>query len=329
MKLFIEGKNINFFDSYSFLHMRLSAIPKAMGIPDLCKGFHPYFFYDLNYEGKMIDKKYFDMVNMDEKTKIDFEKWYIEKSKKEKYNFREEMYYYCSSDVEILRMGCVKFSQLFGETANINPFYDSSCITIASLALKIYRFNFLREKCVGIIPAGGYRGRVNQSVIALNWLDEVNDEIGGVLEYKCSRNGEKKILNRFVDGFSGNVVYQFHGCFYHGCPDCYHLYDYNVVLNEKYCNLYSRTKKFTYRLETAGYKVIEKWECDYLREKKFSKTEMNEMKRNFYAFTPLEPRDSLYGGRTSPVCLYKEVKENEKIFYIDFTSLYPFVQKTK
>ena len=24
--------------------MRLSAIPKAMGIPDLCKGFHPYFF---------------------------------------------------------------------------------------------------------------------------------------------------------------------------------------------------------------------------------------------------------------------------------------------
>ena len=44
MKLFIEGKNINFFDSYSFLHMGLSKIPKAMGIPDLCKGFHPYFF---------------------------------------------------------------------------------------------------------------------------------------------------------------------------------------------------------------------------------------------------------------------------------------------
>ena len=328
MKLFIEGKNISFFDSYSFLHMGLAKIPKAMGIPDLCKGYHPYFFYDLNYVGELIDKKYFDVDNMSEEKKNDFEKWYLEKSKLENYNFREEMYYYCCSDVEILRRGCVKFSQLFGETANINPFYDSSCITIASLALKIFRYNFLREKCVGIIPAGGYRGRVNQSMIALNWLNEINNEIGGGLEYKCSRTGEKKILNRFVDGFFNGVVYQFHGCFYHGCPVCYHLYDYNPVLNEKYCNLYSRTKKFTYRLKSAGYKVIEKWECEYLKEKKFSKTEMCEMKRNFYAYIPLEPRDSLYGGRTSPVCLYKNVEENEKIFYIDFTSLYPYVQKT-
>ena len=191
MKLFIEGKNINFFDSYSFLHMKLSAIPKAIGIPDLCKDFHPYFFYDLNYEGQMIDKKFFDVDNMDEKTKNEFEKWYLEKTI-EKYNFREEMYYYCSSDVDILRKGCVKFSQLFAKSANITPFYDSSCITIASLALKIFRFNFLREKCVGIIPAGGYRGRVNQSLNALIWLDEVNTKFDGALEYKCSRNGEKK-----------------------------------------------------------------------------------------------------------------------------------------
>ena len=138
-----------------------------------------------------------------------------------------------------------------------------------------------------------------------------------------------KILDRHVDGFCNNIVYQFHGCFYHGCPDCFHLYDYNTVLNEKYCNLYSRTKKFTHRLEAAGYEVVEKWECEFLKEKNFSKNEMMKMKRKFYSFTPLEPRDALYGGRTSPACLFKEVKENEKKFYVDFTSLYPFVQKTK
>ena len=108
------------------------------------------------------------------------------------YNFREEMYYYCSSDVDILRMGCIKFSQLFTETSNITPFYDSSCITIATLASKIFRFHFLREKCIGIIPATGYRGRVNQSLIALIWLDKINKEINNELEYKCSINGEKK-----------------------------------------------------------------------------------------------------------------------------------------
>ena len=200
-------------------------------------------------------KNYFDESNMDEKTKNEFEKWYLEKTI-EKYNFREEVYYYCSSDVDILGKGCIKFSQLFAESANITSFYDLSCITIASLALKIFHFNFLREKCVGIIPAGGYRGRVNQSLNALIWLDEVNTKVDGMLECKCSGNGEKKILDRHVDGFCNNIVYQFHGC-----PDCFHLYDCNPVLNEKYCNLYSRTKKFTHRLEAAGYKVIEKWEC--------------------------------------------------------------------
>ena len=45
MMLFIPDENIYFFDSYSFLHMMLSAIPKAMDISNLCKGFHPFFFF--------------------------------------------------------------------------------------------------------------------------------------------------------------------------------------------------------------------------------------------------------------------------------------------
>ena len=53
MMPFIPTENIHFFDSYSFLHMPLSAIPKAMGLKNLCKGFHPYFFYDLKYEGEI------------------------------------------------------------------------------------------------------------------------------------------------------------------------------------------------------------------------------------------------------------------------------------
>ena len=61
-----------------------------------------------------------------------------------------------------------------------------------------------------------------------------------------------------------------------------------------------------------GYEVVEK--CEFLKEKNFSKDEMK-MKRKLYTFTPLEPRDAL-GGRTSPACLFKEVKENEKIFML-------------
>ena len=116
----------------------------------------------------------------------------------------------------------------------------------------------------------------------------------------------------FLIANTNNVVYQFHGCFYHGCPDCFHPYDYNPTVTEKYCNLYSRTKKFTYCLEAAGYKVVGKWECDFLKENIFSNDEIMKMKRKFYSLTPLEPRDVLCGGHTLPACLFKEVKENKK-----------------
>ena len=93
-----------------------------------------------------------------------------------KYVFKEEMYYYCSSDVDILR-----------------------------------------------------EGKVNQ---CLNWLEEINKKIGGGLEYKCSIDGEKMLLNRYVDGFSNNVVYQFLGRFFYGCPSCFHSYEFIKINNE-------------------------------------------------------------------------------------------------
>ena len=126
----------------------------------------------------------------------------------------------------------------------------------------------------------GYRGKVNQSLIALIWLDEINVEIGGGLENECSKG---KKLDCYVDGFFNNTVYQFHGCFYHSCPNCFHPYDYNPVTNEKCCNLYSRTKKFTYRLERVGYKVLEKWGCDFLKQKIFSNNELTMMEKMFFS----------------------------------------------
>ena len=39
------------------------------------------------------------------------------------------------------------------------------------------------------------------------------------------------------------------------------------------------------------------------------------------------PRESLSGGHTMAFRLYYKCKNSEKIKYIDYTSLYPFVQK--
>ncbi len=41
----------------------------------------------------------------------------------------------------------------------------------------------------------------------------------------------------------------------------------------------------------------------------------------------MKPRDALFGGRTNAFKLYHKCKANENIKYIDYTSLYPYVQK--
>ena len=163
-------------------------------------------------------------------------------SAKKTYNFREAIYYYCWMDVDILRRGCIIFAPLIKEITNVFPFYDKTCNRIAGIALKIFRVNFLKKNTMGQIPATGYRGNINQSAIALCWLSEVENELsenGLTLESKLSNRGEARILNRFVDGFcrENNTVYQFHGCFYHGCSKCYDSNEFNTVLNEKFNTL--------------------------------------------------------------------------------------------
>ena len=87
------------------------------------------------------------------------------------------------------------------------------------------------------------------------------------------------------------------------------------------------TKRITKEFEDFGYSVVEKWECDFKGETKLTLNEINEKKLQYHEAVRLNVRDALYGGCTSPSCLYYSVKDGEKIQYIDFTSLYSFVQK--
>ena len=79
-------------------------------------------------------------------------------------------------------------------------------------------------------------------------------------------------------------------------------------------------------LEQQGYEVIEKWECQLLKELR----QDPEMKAFFDAQQmqePLNPRNGFFGGRTNAVKLYHKVAEGEKIGYVDICSLYPWVCK--
>jgi hypothetical protein len=327
----LEDRNLKVIDSFLFLAMALSKFPATLGLKDLTKGFHPYHFTDLTYVGPMIGLEYFDPPSEGTLARETFDTWY-EKQKETTYNFKNATYYYCRLDVDILRQGCVIFARLIKTITGVFPFYDKTCHTIAGLALKIYRSNFLEKNVIGQIPAEGYGGNVNQSVIALYWLRDVEETLhadGLIVHSKLSSEGEVMILNRHVDGYceETKTIYQFHGCFFHGCESCYDCEEYNTVLNETYYTLRERTRRTTNLFKANGYRVITMWECDFMRESKISQKNLRMLRnRDFFINVNLNPRDALFGGRTSPAMLYFHSLQ-QKARYCDFTSLYPYVQK--
>ncbi|KAJ8951329.1 hypothetical protein NQ317_017624 [Molorchus minor] len=127
-------------------------------------------------------------------------------------------------------------------------------------------------------------------------------------------------------------VFEFHGCYYHGCPTCFTenrdkpTYDNtSETMETRYQNTIAKTE----RLRNAGFSVIEKWECVFRREMD-TNTDIKQYVENHPLLVnlPINPRDAFYGGRTDATKLYYEVKPGEKIKYIDVCSLYPYICKT-
>jgi hypothetical protein len=94
--------------------------------------------------------------------------------------------------------------------------------------------------------------------------------------------------------------------------------------NETMGEFYSKHKARILKIQTVPHSktLIEFWECNY--EKKiqdyhdFAYFVQNETLKK-----PLEPRNALAGGRTNAFILHHV----GKIGYVDFTSLYPYIQK--
>ena len=76
--------------------------------------------------------------------------------------------------------------------------------------------------------------------------------------------------------------------------------------------LYKDTLKKVNYLESHGFVVVQKWECELKKELK----EDEEMKQFFDEYEivdPLQPRDAFYGGRTNATKLFHQCQGNEKI----------------
>ena len=150
-----------------------------------------------------------------------FEIWYRQHQEANHvFDTQEELKAYCISDVQILREGCEKFRAACLENHKIDPF--TSAITIASYYHKVYRTHFMPENTIGIVPTGGYGQNATYSVKAIEWLRWMAHTANVAIEH-ARNGGEAKIGPYYVDGYDreNNTVYEFHGCLFHGCTNCY------------------------------------------------------------------------------------------------------------
>ncbi|KAK3106839.1 hypothetical protein FSP39_000995 [Pinctada imbricata] len=229
--------------------------------------------------------------------------------------------------MKVFHQGCWKYVNIFERQTG----------------LKIKKSLFVRSP-IARPPANGYVSQVKFSKKSIQWLEwlmqkasikgqilNIQHALNGRGEYKVP--GTKYSLDGFVAPEADRpqaIAYEFNGCRYHGCPTCYKNKDdvLNPNTGATASELFSLTLIKEAKLREMGFKVIKIWECQF-----DSQCHKNDNLRTFIESLDLEdrlgPRDSLMGGRTNGSVLFKRANAGSKIKYVDFTSLYPFINKNE
>ena len=271
----VQHDKIRFIDSLSFFQMPLAAFPKTFGLTELKKGYFPHKFNipeHQEYVGAIPAIDYYMPETMSPEERQKFETWHKEQSDSQVvFDFQKELVDYCESDVRLLKEGCMTFKRVFEPQTGFNPFEH---MTIASACNRDLRMNRMIPNSLASEPVNGWCNNINQSKVGLEWLTwcehqhrqqalaqltpeelEAEDRMLRIhpnyphpalrshLQYVHS-GGEYRVPGTpfTVDGFHfpSNTIYEFHGCFWHGCPKCY------PIRHEKHLRIHNRTMQDVY-----------------------------------------------------------------------------------
>ncbi|XP_048588358.1 uncharacterized protein LOC125572213 [Nematostella vectensis] len=256
MYLNIKSLRIDMKCTLNFLQMPLSKLPKAFGFDHVTqKGTFPHFFNTpehQDYVGPMPDLSYYDLQGMKEDDARALRAWH---------------------QASVAR-GAVFYLQ-----EDLASYFH---LDVEVFKRAVLAFDELIMAAAGLHP--------------FQWLKYIEHREGeGVFIQHAGNRGEVRLAGRIkVDGYaeSTNTVYQYHGCFYHGCTTCFQPHTVNPLTNTTMQELRKHTFAVELRLKAHGYNYEEVWEW-----------------------------------RTNAIRLHCEANEEqgEEIHYYDFTSLYPWV----
>jgi hypothetical protein len=319
MSMTVPGFGLRFIDSFNFLPMGLAKLPGAFGLGCGAKGYFPHFFNtpeNWEYEGNLPEPKYYGVDNMSKSERTQFEEWY--NSKKDEgvvFNFQAELASYCEQDVHILTECCLAYRKLMCEETGCDPF---AYLTCASVCNAVYRANFMPDEAIARVPPSGYK-HARYSEEALEWLEYVK-EFEGVPNLRHAANserGEMHIGKYFVDGFdkNSNTIFEYHGCFFHGCQKCYPPDTRNPITRKLLFQSWRDTFQREAMLRKMGYNLKSIWGCQW-KAMKEEDPEVEERVKLLAIPSPMNPRDAFFGGRTEA---FKLLCDEAPISYEDVT----------
>ena len=111
---------------------------------------------------------------------------------------------------------------------------------------------------------GLFRRRVATNLKELYWVEWMSHTLGAEVRH-THNGGQQKVGKYYVDGYipSKKLVLQFHGCHFHG---------HGCSIDKK--NDRERrikTEEITKAIKAMGYTVIEKWECEFNKDRRENK----------------------------------------------------------
>ena len=324
----IDMDNVNYIDSLLFFQRPLADLNKMFDIPEAEKGFFPHYFNIPENQNKVIPfsqltKEHYGYEQMSTKRAKEFDNWFQTKQNS-MFDFQKELRKYCVNDVEILIQAIIRFRKLFIEKTSLDPLTRN--FTLASIGLEYFRAQVLEEGRVGITPINGYNYNKNDSMAGRAWIDfkqkQYNKKI--IREYRIGRYTADGAI---VEG-SKVIAFEYNGCFFHGHRECG---KYNKEKDDHWNNKVAYYQK-------RGIQLVFIYECqwknivDKKRHPNYNQRVSTYFTQRYNYYKKIEaenlecnPRKALHGGRTNNLKFYCVPQNNEKLFYYDVVSLYPYV----
>ncbi|KNC77063.1 hypothetical protein SARC_10467 [Sphaeroforma arctica JP610] len=357
---------VTFVDSMDFIATGLAKFPKMFGLKCDAKGYFPHQLNTRDHQNVKMstlpDIKYYGLDDMSPSYAMDVETWHRKNRFTSRFDLQEEMKRYCINDVIILCEGLKVFIDAFVKLGRVHPLGN---LTIAGACMSAYESTYLPKEIM--IEHTRPKPVVQTSKEAVTFFSGLNQMIitgmsptvcyfnngyaeatgckgwgygiplnadlyrNARYEYRVTVGERTFIADCYLpaaDGESGpGTIIEFNGCYWHGCRDCnIHVYNEGKGEHERrYVN--TLEKEMTIRAE--GFEFIPVWAC---KARKFIRYWTHNNITDMVGPTlRIDPRESMAGGRTEPFASLVEVAGNGRctLHYVDFTSLYPYVNAFK